>query len=142
MRLFRVASAVIYLISSATQRCGPAAPAVPDIVPSVLPRAFLAVRSASLRLGEPNRRQLIGALALKPIGGLAVRSCRSLFSASLVARRDLSRQYAELIDVPIPNGHLDRGHYCLIAVVSLGIASLLKPQMLELSDCRIRIVSD
>src|SRR5262249_3615025 len=51
------------------------------------------------------------------------------------------RQYAELIDVPIPNEHLDRGHYCLIAVVSLGVASLLEPQMLELGDCRIRIVS-
>jgi len=69
----------------------------------------LAGRSASLHLGEPNRRELIGALALKPIGGLAVRSCRSSFSASLVARRDLSRQYAEFIDVPIPNEHLDRG---------------------------------
>src|SRR5262249_6536675 len=105
------------------------------LCPQFFPEHFLAGRSASPHLGEPNRRELIGALALKPIGGLAVRSCRSLFSASLVARRDLSRQYAELIDV-----HLDRGHYCLIAVVSL-VASLLKPQMLGLGDCRIRIVS-
>ena len=128
-------------ISTATQTCGPAAPAAPDIVSSVLPRAFLVGRSVSLRLGEPNSGELTGALILRPIGELAVRSCCSSFSASLVARCDLSRQHAELIDIPIPNEHLDRGHYCLIAVVSLGVASLLKPQMLELGDCRIRIVS-
>jgi hypothetical protein len=36
--------------------------------------------------------------------------------APLVARRDLSRQYAELIDVPIANEHLDRGY--LVAAFS------------------------
>src|ERR1700758_1043487 len=52
--------------------------------------------------------------------------------ASLIARCNFSRQYAELIDVPIANEHLDRGYHCLIVVASLGVASsLLKSQMLE-----------
>jgi hypothetical protein len=37
-------------------------------------------------------------------------------NALLVVRRDLSRQYAELIDVPIANEHLDRGY--LVAAIS------------------------
>jgi hypothetical protein len=37
----------------------------------------------------------------------------------LFARRDFPRRHAELIDVPIPDGHLDRGYHCLIAVASL-----------------------
>ena len=40
----------------------------------------------------------------------------------LVASCNFSRQYVELIDVPIANEHLDRGNHCLIAVASLGVA--------------------
>jgi hypothetical protein len=40
----------------------------------------------------------------------------------LVASWNFSRQYVELIDVPIANEHLDRGNHCLIAVASLGVA--------------------
>jgi hypothetical protein len=61
-------------------------------------------------------------------------SCTSrlTFAAPLVASCNFSRQYAELIDVPIANKHLDSGCHCLIAGVSLGMASSLpRPQMLE-----------
>jgi hypothetical protein len=61
-------------------------------------------------------------------------SCTSrlTFAAPLVASCNFSRQYAELIDVPIANKHLDSGCHCLIAGVSLGLASSLpRPQMLE-----------
>jgi hypothetical protein len=46
-------------------------------------------------------------------------------NAPLVARCNFSRQYAELIEVPIANEHLDRGQHLLIAVASLGVASSL-----------------
>ena len=36
-------------------------------------------------------------------------------NALLVVRRDLSRQYAELIDVPIANEHLDR-RYLIVGI--------------------------
>ena len=52
--------------------------------------------------------------------------------APLVASSNFSRQYAELIDVPIANEHLDSGCHSLIAGVSLGPASSpLRPQMFE-----------
>ena len=54
------------------------------------------------------------------------------FAAPLVASCNFSRQYAWLIDVPIANEHLDSGRHCLIAGVSLGLASSpLRPQMFE-----------
>jgi hypothetical protein len=62
--------------------------------------------------------------------------------ASLIARCNFSRQYAELIDVPIANEHLDRGYHCLIVVASLGVASLLESQTFKLRlGCCIGIVS-
>jgi len=63
-----------------------------------------------------------------------IRSCTSrlTFAAPLVASCNFSRQYAELIDVPIANEHLDSGCHCLTAGVPLGLASSLpRPQMLE-----------
>jgi hypothetical protein len=70
-------------------------------------------------------------------------SCTSrlTFAAPLVASCNFSRQFAELIDVPIANKHLDSG---CIAGVSLGLASSLpRPQMLEFEHggCCISIVS-
>ena len=54
------------------------------------------------------------------------------FAVPLVASCNFSRQYAELIDVPIANEHLDSGCHRLIVGVSLGLASSLqRPQMLE-----------
>ena len=62
----------------------------------------------------------------------------------LVACCNFSRQYAELIDVPIADEHLDRGHHCLSAIVSLGPMSLLHSQafklMLKLGGRRIVII--
>ena len=63
---------------------------------------------------------------------------------TLVARRNFSRQNAELVDVPIANKHPDRGQYLLIAGVSLGVASsLLRSQTFEIKrhGWRISIVS-
>jgi hypothetical protein len=61
--------------------------------------------------------------------------------APLVARRDLSRQYAELIDVPIANEHLDRGY--LVAAISRTVAPPLRPQSLyfEVDGRHISIVN-
>jgi hypothetical protein len=57
---------------------------------------------------------------------------RPAFAATLVTSCNFSRQYAELIDVPIANEHLDSGCHRLIVGVSLGLASSLqRPQMLE-----------
>jgi hypothetical protein len=39
----------------------------------------------------------------------------------------------QAIDAPIAKEHLDRGHRCLIAAASLGVASLLKSQALKIS---------
>jgi hypothetical protein len=59
-------------------------------------------------------------------------SSRLVFAAPLVASCNFSRQYAELIDVPIANEHLDSGCHCLIVGVSLGLpSSPQKPQMFE-----------
>jgi hypothetical protein len=66
------------------------------------------------------------------------------FAAPLVASCNFSRQYAELIDVPIANKHLDSGCHCLIAGVPLGLASSLpRSQMLEFEHggCCISMVS-
>jgi hypothetical protein len=43
----------------------------------------------------------------------------------LVAGRDLSRQDAEFVDVPITYEHLDRGQHFLTAAPPLGMTSLL-----------------
>ena len=43
----------------------------------------------------------------------------------LVAGRDLSRQDAEFVGVPITDEHLDRGQHFLTAAPSLGMTSLL-----------------
>jgi hypothetical protein len=57
---------------------------------------------------------------------------RMAFAVALVASCNFSRQYAELIDVPIANKHLDGGCHCLITAFSLGPASSqLRPQMFE-----------
>jgi hypothetical protein len=48
---------------------------------------------------------------------------RLAFATPLVASCNFSRQYAELIDVPIANEHLDSGCHCLITGFSLGPAS-------------------
>ena len=61
-------------------------------------------------------------------------SCTSrlAFPAPLVASCNFSRQYAELIDVPIADQHLDSRYHRLIAGPSLGLASSqLRPQMFE-----------
>src|SRR6516225_5519070 len=61
-------------------------------------------------------------------------SCTSrlAFAAPLVASCNFSRQYAELIDVPIADQHLDSRYHRLIAGPSLGLASSqLRPQMFE-----------
>ena len=42
----------------------------------------------------------------------------------LVASRDLSRQNAEFVDVPITDKHLDPGQYFLTAAPSLRVTSL------------------
>jgi hypothetical protein len=56
-------------------------------------------------------------------------------TAQLVAGRDPSRQYCKFIDVPVADGHLDRGSHSLIAAASLGVAPPLSPQALGI-DCR------
>jgi hypothetical protein len=62
-------------------------------------------------------------------------------TAQLVAGRDLSRQHAELIDLPVADEHLDRGQHFPIAAHALGAAPALSPQAFEI-DCRyISIVS-
>jgi hypothetical protein len=53
-------------------------------------------------------------------------------TAQLVAGRDLSRQYAKFIDVPVADEHLDRGYRSLIAAAPLGIAPPLSPQAFDL----------
>ena len=85
-----------------------------------------------------------------------MRSCRcplSFYKKSrrweqcpLIARLDLSRQYAELIDVPVADDHLDRGCHSQIAAASLGATmSFLKSQalklMLKIGGRRIVIIS-
>jgi hypothetical protein len=52
--------------------------------------------------------------------------------APLFACRDFSRRYAELIDVPIADEHLDRRQHYLAAAHSLGVASLPESQALKL----------
>jgi hypothetical protein len=61
--------------------------------------------------------------------------------APLVTRRDLSRQYAELIDVPIADEHLDRGY--LIVGISRTVAPPFRPQAFDfqIDDRHISIVS-
>jgi len=63
-------------------------------------------------------------------------------NAPLFARRDLSRQYAELIDIPVADEHLDCGQHFLTAAQSV---SLLESQafklMLKLDGRRIVIIS-
>jgi hypothetical protein len=54
------------------------------------------------------------------------------FALPLLASCNFSRQYAELIDVPITDEHLDSMCHRLIAGPSLGLASSqLRPQMFE-----------
>jgi len=68
------------------------------------------------------------------VAACTLRLCTSrlAFAAPLVTSCNFSRQYAELIDVPIANEHLDSGCHRLIVGVSLGLASSLqRPQMLE-----------
>jgi hypothetical protein len=62
-------------------------------------------------------------------------------NALLVVRRDLSRQYAELIDVPIANEHLDRRY--LIVGISRTVAPPLRPQTFdfEINHRHVSIVS-
>src|SRR6478672_1002920 len=61
---------------------------------------------------------------------------------SLVAGRDLARQDAEFVDVPITDEHFDRGQYFLTVASSLVITSPLAQQMIEQIDgFPIRIVS-
>jgi hypothetical protein len=61
---------------------------------------------------------------------------------SLVAGRDLTRQDAEFVDVPITDEHFDRGQYFLTVASSLVITSPLAQQMIEQIDgFPIRIVS-
>ena len=67
-------------------------------------------------------------------------------SNALVARPDLSRQYAEFIDVPVADDHLDRGCHSQIAAASLGATmSFLESQalklVLKLGGRRIVIIS-
>src|SRR5215471_17161431 len=63
---------------------------------------------------------------------LRFRTSRLAFAAPLVTSCNFSRQYAELIDVPIANEHLDSGCHRLIVGVSLGLASSpQRPQMFE-----------
>jgi hypothetical protein len=47
---------------------------------------------------------------------------------ALVARRNFSRQYAEFIDVPIADEHLDRGYQ--IVGISRTVPPPLRPQSL------------
>ena len=61
---------------------------------------------------------------------------------SLVAGRDLARQDAEFVHVPITDEHFDRGQYFLTVASSLVITSPLAQQMIEQIDgFPIRIVS-
>jgi hypothetical protein len=57
---------------------------------------------------------------------------QGFFSPPLVARRDLPRAHAELIDVPIADDHLDRGHRFVTATHSLGAAYPHRSQVLQL----------
>jgi hypothetical protein len=50
----------------------------------------------------------------------------------LVARLDLSRQDAVLVDVPIADPHPDRGRHALIAAGSLSARSMPESQALDL----------
>jgi hypothetical protein len=88
-------------------------------------------------LVRPSRGWAVGAQPLSPVP--------TIRCAPLVTRRDLSRQYAELIDVPIADEHLDRGCHSLIAAGSLGAMSLLESQafkrVLRLGGRRIVIIS-
>jgi hypothetical protein len=62
-------------------------------------------------------------------------------NALLVARCDFPRRHAELIEVPIADGHLDRGCHFLTATLSLGVTLPFGSQAFKLKlDCCIRIV--
>src|ERR1700730_14924345 len=77
----------------------------------------------------PQARHAVGAIVLTAM-------------LSLDAGRDLSRQDAEFVDVPITDEHFDRGQHFLTVAPSFVIMSPLAQQMIEQIDgFPIRIVS-